>query len=191
VEFATAALFLLCFLQFGLSITGIGMSILCFLLLGLAVMDAETMRLPDAFTLSGLLLGVLYSGLLPEPTLAAHLRAAGLSILWAALAALALLLISGTYYLVRRRQGLGTGDVKLLAMIAAWLGPALALLTLTLAVFATAAFALILIAAAPRKRAMLAAKLPFGSFISAAALYMAFEGESILKWYLRFYGIYR
>jgi leader peptidase (prepilin peptidase)/N-methyltransferase len=154
-------------------------------------MDAETMRLPDAFTLSGLLLGVLYSGLLPEPTLAAHLRAAGLSILWAALAALVLLLISGTYYLVRRRQGLGTGDVKLLAMIAAWLGPALALLTLTLAVFATAAFALILIAAAPRKRAMLAAKLPFGSFICAAALYAVFEGEPLLTWYLHFYGIYR
>jgi leader peptidase (prepilin peptidase)/N-methyltransferase len=76
-------------------------------------------------------------------------------------------------------------------MIAAWLGPALALLTLTLAVFATAAFALILIAAAPRKRAMLAAKLPFGSFICAAALYAVFEGEPLLTWYLHFYGIYR
>jgi len=163
------------------------MSVLCFLLLGLAVMDAETMRLPDAFTLPGLLLGILYSALLPEPTVAARFRAAGLSILGAALAALVLLLISGTYYLLRRRQGLGTGDVKLLAMIAAWLGPALALLTLTLAVFATAAYALILIAAASRKRAMLTAKLPFGSFISAAALYTLFQGEPILKWYLSFY----
>jgi leader peptidase (prepilin peptidase)/N-methyltransferase len=160
------------------------MALLCFLLLGLAVMDAETMRLPDAFTLSGLLLGILYAAALPQLTLRAHFRAACLSLLWAISAALVLLLISGTYYLIRRRRGLGTGDIKLLAMIAAWLGPALTLLTLTLAVFATAAFAILLLAASPNRRAALTTKLPFGSFLCAAALYTLFRGEPILKWYL-------
>jgi leader peptidase (prepilin peptidase)/N-methyltransferase len=65
VEFATAALFLLSFLRFGLGVVAIGMAVLCFLLLGLAVMDAETMRLPDAFTLTGIVLGILYSGIAP------------------------------------------------------------------------------------------------------------------------------
>ena len=41
------------------------MAILSFLLLGLAVMDAETMRLPDAFTLPGIALGILYSAIAP------------------------------------------------------------------------------------------------------------------------------
>lgn len=187
VEFATAALFLMCFLQFGWSVTGAGMAVLSFLLLGLAVMDAETMRLPDAFTLPGLLLGLIYAGLLPEPTAAGHFRAAGLALLWAVLAALILLLISGAYYLVRHRQGLGTGDIKLLAMIAAWLGPILTLLTLTLGVFATAVYALILVAASGNRRATMTAKLPFGSFLCAAALYALFRGEPILRWYLQFF----
>ena len=60
VEFATAALFLLSLLFFGLTVAGIGMAILSFLLLGLAVMDAETMRLSDAFSLPGIALGILY-----------------------------------------------------------------------------------------------------------------------------------
>ncbi|MGA8111879.1 MAG: prepilin peptidase [Acidobacteriaceae bacterium] len=189
VEFATAALFLLCFLQFSLTLKGIGMAVLCFLLLGLAVTDAETMRLPDAFTLPGLLLGLGYAGLLPEPTVAAHFRAAGLALLWAILAALVLLLISGAYFLLRHRQGLGIGDIKLLAMIAAWLGPELAALTFIVAAFATAFYAVALVAVSHNRRATLTAKLPFGSFLCGAALYALFRGEPILRWYLHFYGI--
>jgi leader peptidase (prepilin peptidase)/N-methyltransferase len=187
IEFATAALFLTCFLQFGLTLADVGMAVLSFLLLGLAVMDAETMRLPDAFTLPGLLLGIVYSGLLPEATMSAHLRAVGFALLWAVVAALILLLISGAYYLVRRRQGLGTGDIKLLAMIAAWLGPIPTLLTLTLGVFATAVYALLLVAASADRRAALTASLPFGSFLCAAALYALFRGEPIVHWYLQFF----
>ena len=189
VEFATAALFLLCFLQFGLSLMGAGMAVLCFLLLGLAVTDAETMRLPDAFTLPGLLLGLCYAGLRPEATLAAHFRAAGLSLLWAVIGASVLLLISGAYYLLRHRQGLGMGDIKLLAMIAAWLGPGLTVLTFIVAAFATAFYAIALVAASRNRRATLTAKLPFGSFLCAAGLYVLFRGEPILRWYLHFYGI--
>jgi leader peptidase (prepilin peptidase)/N-methyltransferase len=119
VELATAALFLLSELRFGLTVTGIGMAILSFLLLGLAVMDAETMRLPDAFTLPGIALGILYSTLLP----ADHLGHAIASILWAASAALLLLLLRRLYFVIRHQEGLGLGEVDLLAMIAAWLGP--------------------------------------------------------------------
>lgn len=212
VEFATAALFLLCDLRFGLTALGIGMAALCFLLLGLAVMDAETLRLPNAFTLPGIALGILWTGIslaffqtmppafdlpggaaigFPSSSLKRHLDLLAIgfvaSALWAFLAALVLLLISGTYYLVRRRQGLGTGDIKLIAMIAAWLGPALTLLTFVLAAFATALYAVILLAASPRKRETLAAKLPFGSFLCAAALYALFLGAPILTWYLHFF----
>lgn len=186
VEFATAALFLLCDLRFGLTPLGIALAVLCFLLLGLAVMDAETLRLPDAFTLPGLALGILYSGMLPAPSLSTRFHAALHALLWAILAALVLLLISGAYYLIRHRQGLGTGDIKLLAMIAAWFGPGLTVLTFVLAAFATAFFAVIVLATSPSKRQALATKLPFGSFLCAAALYCLFLGNPILNWYLHF-----
>ncbi len=140
VELATAALFLLSFLRFGLTLTGIGMDVLCFLLLGLAAMDAETMRLPDVFTLTGIGLGVIYAALLPAEFLTERLWHAGEALLWAFLAALLLLIIRWTYQMVRHVEGMGMGDVKLLAMIAAWLGPGPTILALVLGTFATALF---------------------------------------------------
>jgi leader peptidase (prepilin peptidase)/N-methyltransferase len=186
VELATAALFLLSFLQFGLTLTGIGMDVLCFLLLGLAVMDAETMRLPDVFTLAGIGLGVIYAALRPAEFLTQRLWHAGESLLWALLAALVLLAIRWFYHLLRHVEGMGMGDVKLLAMIAAWLGPGPSLLALVLGTFATALFGVIALLAAPRHRRSLAARLPLGSFLCGAALYTIFAGQPILRWYAKF-----
>jgi leader peptidase (prepilin peptidase) / N-methyltransferase len=186
VEFATAALFLLSFLRLGLTMTGVAMDVLCFLLLGLAVMDAETMRLPDAFTLTGIGLGVLYTALQPAQFLSERLWHAGESILWAFLAALVLLIIRWAYLLLRHVEGMGMGDVKLLAMIAAWLGPGPTILTLVLGTFATALFGVAALLTAPRHRRSLAARLPLGSFLCGAALYTIFAGQPILRWYAKF-----
>ncbi|MGB6871253.1 MAG: prepilin peptidase [Acidobacteriaceae bacterium] len=186
VEFAVAALFLLSFLRLGLTLTGIGMDVLCFLLLGLAVMDAETMRLPDVFTLTGIGLGVLYAAVRPAEFLTQRLWHAGEAVLWAFLAALVLLLIRWGYLLVRHVEGMGMGDVKLLAMIAAWLGPGPTLLTLVLGTLATAIFGVLALLVAPRHRRSLATRLPLGSFLCVAALYTIFAGQAILHWYAKF-----
>ena len=127
IELAICILFVMCCLHFSFGWLAACWALLCFLLLGLAVMDAETLLLPDWFTLPGLGAGMVFSGLRPGLesgvwTFAAGLRAAGLSLLAAAVAAAALLLIAGAYWLARRRMGMGMGDVKLLAMLAAWLG---------------------------------------------------------------------
>lgn len=177
IELATAALWLLCWLRYGPTLQAGGMAMLCFLLLGLAAMDAETMRLPDAFTLPGIFLGILYSGLI-----GGHFRSYLISAVWAAAAAAILLAISGMYWLVRRRFGMGVGDAKLIAMIATWLGPGLSLLVLFLA-FAGAAIYGIAISLA-RRRFEATAALPFGSFLCAAAIYTAFRGNQTLVWYL-------
>jgi leader peptidase (prepilin peptidase)/N-methyltransferase len=187
VELATAALFLLSYLSFGLTITGVGIDVLSFLLLGLAVMDAETMRLPDAFTLSGIALGILYAALLPADFPVDHLRKAGGSILWAALAALLLLFIRWLYSVVRHQEGMGMGDVKLLAMIAAWLGPAPTILTLLLGALATGLFGILAVAISRGKRPFASTRLPLGSFLCAAAIYTIFAGQPIIQWYLSFY----
>jgi leader peptidase (prepilin peptidase)/N-methyltransferase len=180
VELATAALFLLAFLVFGLTLEAAGMAVLCFLLLGLAVMDAETMVLPDAFTLPGILLGVVFRGL------TGGWRAACLAIVYALAAATLILLIRGAYWLIRRREGMGLGDAKLLALIAVWLGPWPTLLALFLGIVTAAIFGLSL---ARWKRAEKAGsmQLPLGSFLCAAAIYTVFYGRQTIKWYLQFF----
>jgi leader peptidase (prepilin peptidase) / N-methyltransferase len=189
VEFATAALFLLCFLRFGLTVAGIGTGVLCFLLLGLAVMDAETMRLPDAFTWPGIVLAVLFAEIQPADDWVDRLAHAGESLLWAVAAGAFLLLIRWLFFLVRHKEGLGMGDVKLLAMIAAWLGAAPTILTLLLGALAAAIYGSFAVALSRGRRPFRTTRLPFGSFLCAAALYAIFAGDPIVAWYLRFYGI--
>lgn len=197
VELGTAALFVLCYLRFGLTFPSLGMTVLCFLLFGLAVMDAETFRLPDAFTLPGIALGILYAGCFSAAGGLGHLWDAASSALFAGLAALLILILRWTYYFLRRREGMGLGDAKLLALIAAWLGPPLTLLTLFLGVLSAAIVGLLWIGishgmaraasesqAAPKT---FAARLPFGSFLCAAALYAIFAGRPLIHWYLKFF----
>ena len=187
VESTTAALFLLCLLQFGPTLTGFGMAILCFLLLGLAAMDAETMRLPDAFTLPGILLGIAYHAALPSRPGLGHLWAAGVALASAVGAALVVLAVRWGYYLLRGIEGMGIGDAKLLAMIAAWLGPALTFLTLFWGVLAAAIFGIASVASSRGRRKISSTRLPFGSFLCAAALYAIFAGQGTVGWYMQFY----
>jgi leader peptidase (prepilin peptidase)/N-methyltransferase len=147
IELGTCALFVMCCLQFSPGWLAGAWALLCFLLLGLAVMDAETLLLPDWFTLPGLAAGVVFAALrhgLEGRGWAweTALRAAGWSLLAAAVAAAALLSIAGVYWLARRRMGMGLGDVKLLAMLAAWLGLRQTGVVLFLAVVAGAIYGL-------------------------------------------------
>lgn len=177
IELAAAALFLLDYLTFGLTLEAAGIAVFCLLLLGLAIMDAETLLLPNAFTLPGIGLGVVYSGLTEG------WYGVALSLACALAAALILLLIRGAYWLIRRQEGMGMGDAKLLAMVAAWLGPWQTLFAFTLGALSAAIFGLVLIA---RKRGK-NIPLPFGSFLSAATLYTVFFGKQTIKWYLSFF----
>ncbi|GGG90452.1 prepilin peptidase [Silvibacterium dinghuense] len=182
VELANALLWLACLLQFGLTLQGVGMAVLCFLLLGLAVMDAETLRLPDAFTLPGIALGLAWTAV-TAPTgsrLATVLHAA----LWSFAATVLLLAIALGYRAVRGRSGLGIGDAKLLAMLAAWLGPASALLILFLGVVMAAIYGFVLLVS---RRANATTRIPLGAFLSLAALYAIFAGPDTIHWYLHLF----
>jgi leader peptidase (prepilin peptidase)/N-methyltransferase len=169
-------------------------AVFCWLLLGLAVMDAETMLLPDRFTIPGIVLGVLIAGVRGmtaderfDPR--AGLKAAGFSLLDAGSAAMFLLLIFGGYWLVRRRRGLGMGDVKLTALLAAWLGIPRTALAFTLAVFFGAAYGLVILGRSTPRRKGTAATLaiPFGTFLSLGGLYAVFLGDRTLRWYAQFF----
>ncbi len=193
IEIATCILFVMCCLQFSPGWPALGWAVLCFLLLGLAVMDAETLLLPDLFTLPGLVAGVVFAAV--RPGLAGDgwaggsaARAAGWSLLAAAAAAATLLLIAGAYWLVRRQMGMGLGDVKLLAMLAAWLGLRQTGLVLFLAVVAGAIYGVGTVLWHRRGGTSLGQlPVPFGTMLSLAGLYSIFLGERTLGWYLKFF----
>jgi leader peptidase (prepilin peptidase)/N-methyltransferase len=198
IEAATAALFLLCLLVFGPTPHAAAAALLCWLLLGLAATDAETLLLPDALTLPGIALGVVASGLQPVagrllPSFS--FPAAGESVLYSACAAAFILTIRWVYWLLRHREGIGLGDAKLLAMIAAWLGIWSTALALFLAVFGAAAYGLAIVAlrkppvagkpADPGK--IPPTRIPLGAFLSAAGIFVIFRGDLVLRWYLSFW----
>ncbi len=180
-----------------------------FLLTGLAVMDWQTQILPDGFTLTGILLGMMlvctrtiflgpHEG---DVLLAKHhieLRAPGAthdggnifltgseSLIYGRLAAIAgafllLFAIRALYKLVRKRDGMGLGDAKLLAMIAAFLGFAPALFALFVGVCAATLYAVLLLL---RGRAGGATRLAFGSFLAVGGMVSALCGEAVVAWY--------
>jgi leader peptidase (prepilin peptidase)/N-methyltransferase len=182
VEVANAALWTLCWLRYGFTLHALGMAVLSFLLLGLAAMDAETLRLPDAFTLPGVVLGIVYSGAMCGQ----WARCAFLSLAWAVTFAGLLLAVAGIYWVLRRQHGMGIGDAKLMAMIAAWLGPGPAVLTLFLGTVAAAIYGVGLSAAQRKLNGAVA--LPFGSFLCGAAIYAAFYAQPLIHWYLGFFS---
>jgi leader peptidase (prepilin peptidase)/N-methyltransferase len=179
-----------------------------FLLIGLMVMDWQTQLLPDAFTYAGILVAFLFTcirtGLLPlnaDQVLfngRSPIRAAGSAQdagnvfltgpeailgrwLLATLAApLLLLFIRWLYKVVRKREGLGRGDIKLLAMISAFLGFWPSILALFFGLMFATAYALFQML---RRRATGLTALPFGTFLAIGALIAAPFGVRILEWY--------
>jgi leader peptidase (prepilin peptidase) / N-methyltransferase len=182
------------------AIRAVALAIFCWLLIALAVLDAEHLWLPDWLTWPGILAGFLYSVLLlpfggkfaliswgHHP----HLQAAAASALSALLAALLILLIRWLYKLLRHREGVGLGDAKLMAVLAAWLGLEGALLAFGIGVVLGAAAALVILAL-PRTRSgeseWALRKMPLGAFLSIGGIASALWGQPILAAYLRWAG---
>lgn len=182
VESGLALLWIACLLHTGLAWSTLVSAVACFFLLGLLVMDAETMLLPDAFTWPGMLLALLLR--IASPDIGNRGMAALKILLAMVLAALLLLFIQAIYWLVRRRQGMGWGDVKLIAMITAFFGLEQTLLVYFLAIVSSAVFAIL---SMRRRNISPTSPVPFGSFLCGAALFALFFGQPILGWYLGFF----
>jgi leader peptidase (prepilin peptidase)/N-methyltransferase len=146
------------------------------LLIALFGTDLETMRLPDALTLSGIGIGLAFSPWTPPGWLDA--------LFGIALGAGVLLGMRAIWLKLRGVDAMGLGDVKMLAMIGAFLGWRQVLVVLFLATMAGAIVGLTL--AAMRGRS-LQVRLPFGTFLAVAAYVASLVGESLLGWYLRLY----
>ena len=138
--------------------------------------DLEHQILPNSITLPGIVIGVLFSLAGPPGWRA--------SLLGVLLGGGVLYAIAWGYYAVRREEGLGMGDVKMLGMIGAFLGWQAVLLTLVLA---SLSGALIGVAMISLQRGSMKYALPFGTFLAIGALVAMLAGQPIIDWYVGFY----
>jgi leader peptidase (prepilin peptidase)/N-methyltransferase len=176
VEVTTAVVFAGGVLVYGLSpLLFVRLAFACALIV-LFVIDLQHRILPNVITLPGIAAGFAASLFLPPGWLSSLIGIlAGGGILFA---------IAEAYYRLRGIEGLGMGDVKMLAMIGAVLGWPLMLLTLVFASFAGSVIGVGLMASG---RGGMQAALPFGTFLALGALVAAVAGDPILSWYLAFY----
>jgi leader peptidase (prepilin peptidase)/N-methyltransferase len=175
------------------------------LLVALAALDAENLWLPNWLTLPGAVLGFISFFLgakMSSDNFLSHYGAldlqsrflfeASLRRLLGILAAAGLiLLIRWLYWRIRRREGIGLGDAKLMALLAAWLGLPLALLSFGLGVVLGALVALVLLVIPSARRdseRWSLSKLPLGTFLCIGGIVSSLWGQPILAAYLRWAG---
>jgi leader peptidase (prepilin peptidase)/N-methyltransferase len=225
IEVLTAALFLACSWHFGMTLATLKYWTLAFLLLGLVFTDAETKLLPDKMTLTGLGLGIVFSLFVPVNDLAAQFLSVSLpvssdvssrllsladSLLGAAVGASFIYGAGAIYLRARGIEGMGFGDVKLMAMIGSFLGVKLTVFTIFAASIAGSIFGLSTILMVwvkrtrrfvhrrhltlhdARQRAWRSAQtmyrhyeMPFGVFLGSMAMLAFFFGKQFLDWYWR------
>jgi leader peptidase (prepilin peptidase) / N-methyltransferase len=224
IELLTGALFLACYWHFGWTLSMLKYSSFAFLLLGLIFTDAETKLLPNKLTLPGLALGLFFSLLVPVDDLASQflpgivnlpfsgdITARMLSLLDSLLGAVlgaSFIYGAGAIYLRwRGMEGMGFGDVKLMAMVGAFLGMKLTVFTIFTASLAGSFFGISTVlvvwmkrthrfakrlanSQAARRRGWQSAQMvyrfyqmPFGVFLGSMALFAFFFGNQFLHWY--------
>jgi leader peptidase (prepilin peptidase)/N-methyltransferase len=146
-------------------------------LIVLFFIDLHHRILPNVITLPGIVIGFLLSFVNPPGWVS--------SLVGIVLGGLIPFAIAELYYRIRGDEGLGMGDVKMLAMIGAFLGWPLMLLTLVVASFlgSFAGLGLILI-----RRGDMKSALPFGTFLTMAAFVALVAGHPVISWYLGFFA---
>ena len=169
VEALTAALFAAAAWRFGPTLDAVTAAALLAGLVAITVVDLEHQIIPDVLSLPGILAGVLANlatGRLPWlESIMGILVGGGVF--------LAIILVSG--------GGMGGGDMKLGAMLGAFLGWKVVLLSMLVAVVAGGILAVALIATGVRGRKD---PIPFGPFLALGGAVGLFWGERVLRWYL-------
>jgi leader peptidase (prepilin peptidase) / N-methyltransferase len=178
VEATTAAFFVASLERFGPSLAAIAAALFCCLMIALGLIDLEHYILPDRLTFPGIAVGLALAHWLPWGgfwhALAGALLGAGV-----------LLAIYGAWWVLRREEGMGLGDVKMLALIGAFLGWQATLVTLFFGSLLGAVAGLVLIW---RGGLGMKSKLPFGTFLAVAGLVALFVGPEIAGWYAGLLG---
>jgi leader peptidase (prepilin peptidase)/N-methyltransferase len=139
--------------------------------------DYDTQRLPNVITLPGIVVGLVFSLFTPPGIVA--------SLIGAALGAGILLAVRWIWRKLRGVDAMGLGDVKMLAMIGAFLGWRQIWVVLFVASLTGATVGVLL---TMRQGRSMQTRLPFGTFLAIAAYIASIVGERLLNWYLGLYA---
>jgi leader peptidase (prepilin peptidase) / N-methyltransferase len=196
IEALTAAVSALIYIKFDIGIEWAVYFLFCAALIALAFIDADHRILPDVITLNGLWIGLAISIFLwlPGPLIARILQAMGVnspgprlvsivsSLIGAAVGGGLLWFVREAYFRVRGVEGMGFGDVKMMAMVGAFIGTALTLFTILVGSILGSVIGITLMRFAGKDREY---ELPFGTFLSFGAILAVLYGNDLISLYLR------
>ncbi len=194
VELLTGLLFLGCYAAFGLTTEALKWAVFSAIMIVLVFTDLRERLLPDVVNYTGFALGLALSVFVkpsdgtalwianrlfdfppPAPVLsfadAIFGAAIGSGLLW---------LVSEVYFKLRRREGMGLGDVKMMLMAGAFLGIKRTLLTILTGSLLGSVLGIAFIMARRKESDY---ELPFGTFLGLAALLVVFFGTPVVNWY--------
>jgi leader peptidase (prepilin peptidase)/N-methyltransferase len=194
VELATGLLFLACAFAFGATLEAVKWAILSAIIVVLVATDIRERILPDKINFTGLAIGIVISAFLrpadggaawlsnrmfdfPPPT---PVLSVADSLLGALAAGGLLWLVAEGYFRLRGREGMGLGDVKMMAMVGAFTGPEGALLAILIGALLGSVIGLAIIAIFRKESDY---ELPFGAFLGAGTMIVVFFGTRMLEWY--------
>jgi leader peptidase (prepilin peptidase) / N-methyltransferase len=194
VEFLTAVLFLACFKAFGLTPIALKWAVFSAIMVVLVFTDLRERLLPDVVNYTGLGLGLVLSFFTQPADGTAHWLANRMfefpppgpvlsfadAVFGAAFGSALLWGVSEAYFKLRRREGMGLGDVKMMLMAGAFLGVKRTLLTIFAGSLLGSVLGIVFILA---RRKGSDYELPFGTFLGMAALLVVFFGTPVVNWY--------
>ena len=147
--------------------------------------DLEHWIIPDSISISGIIIGLIVrtTFAFPGERLTNFIDSLGGAIIGGGF----LLLVAAIYERIRKREGLGGGDVKLMAMLGAFFGWQAAIFMLF---FSSFIGAIVGVAFMLFRRKSLTMAVPFGPFLVSAGMFWLFFGNRFLNWYLYNMGAY-
>jgi len=174
VEALTGALTAYCAWHFGFGFAAFGAMLFVCSMIALTFIDIDTQLLPDSITVPLLWAGLLFNlrGTFVDLQSAVIGAVAGYLILWA---------VYWVFKLATGKEGMGFGDLKLLAAIGAWLGWKMLPLVILASSLVGAAVGIVLIVLARRGREV---PIPFGPYLAGAGLIALFWGRELVDRYL-------
>jgi leader peptidase (prepilin peptidase)/N-methyltransferase len=174
VELLTGIVFAAIFNKYGYQWITLEYLIFAWSLIVVSMIDLDHMILPDVFTLSGIVIGLVGAAVNPERSFSEALIGVlvGGGFLWA---------IAYFYLLLRKEEGMGGGDIKLLA----WMGAVLGWTSIPFIVLVSSVLgSLVGLVLAMRSKAGLKSVIPFGPYLALAALLFILDGKQIGLWYI-------
>ncbi len=174
VEAINGLLTLALFVRFGPSLTFLALFLFCSALVVITFIDFDHQIIPDVISLPGIVVGFVFSFFLPWLGWQSSLIGivAGGGTIW---------LIIELYYRLRKEEGMGGGDIKLLAMIGAFLGWRAILFTIFVSSLVGSIVGVSLMYL-QKKDGKLA--IPFGPYLAFGAVLYIFYGKQLIFWYL-------